>query len=279
MRECVNSFLAVVVLVVAAYALLVAVVFLRQERLLYFPNIPSRAIGPGPDSIGLAYDGVGLVTEDDVRLDAWFVPAPRSRGVVLFFHGNAGNISHRLDSLKIFHDLQLSTLIFDYRGYGRSQGAVSEQGTYRDADAAWRYLTEERRIPASQIILFGRSLGGAVAAHLATRKGAAGLIIESGFVSVPDLAAKLYPWLPARWMARFKYATGDYLTDTSLPVLIVHSRDDEIIPFTQGQALFALAGEPKSFLQLQGDHNAGFLISGQHYRRGLDEFITSVLGE
>ena len=278
MRNSVSGILAIAVMAVAAYVLLVVLLFVGQARLLYFPNIPSRTLGPGPESIGLAFEQVDLVTEDNVRLDAWFVPAPRSRGVVLFLHGNAGNISHRLDSLKIFHDLQLSTLIFDYRGYGRSQGTVSEQGTYRDAEAAWRYLTEQRGVPAVQIIMFGRSLGGAVAAHLASRQAAAGLIIESGFVSVPDLAAQLYPWLPARWLARFKYATGEYLASASLPVLIVHSRDDEIIPFGQGEALFADAREPKSFLELQGDHNAGFLISGQHYRNGLDTFVTSVLG-
>ena len=250
--------------------------FLAQSRLIYFPNIPSRALGPGPDSIGLAYETVDIPTEDGIRLDAWYVPAREPRGVVLFFHGNAGNISHRLDSLKIFHDLNFSSLIFDYRGYGRSEGKVSEWGTYRDAEAAWHHLTQQRGIPASEIILFGRSLGAAIAAYLASRKRPAALMIESGFVSVPELAAQLYPWLPARWLAQFKYPTAEFLNTVSVPVLIIHSRDDEIIPFAQGRALFVHAREPKDFLELRGGHNDGFLVSGRHYVDGLGAFLASV---
>ena len=278
-REHVNGVISIMVMAAGVYALIVLLLFLGQARLLYFPNIPSRTLGPGPDSISLVYERVELFTDDGVRLDAWFLPARNSRGVVLFFHGNAGNISHRLDSLKIFNELRLSTLIFDYRGYGRSDGKASEQGTYRDAQAAWRYLTEQRGIAASQIILFGRSLGAAVAAHLAHQQKPAGLIIESGFVSVPELAAQLYPWLPARWLARFQYPTGEYLDSVSLPVLIVHSRDDEIIPFDQGRSLFERAREPKQFLELKGGHNDGFLVSGPQYLSGLDRFLVSVIGE
>lgn len=273
-----NTLISIIVMAGGTYALILLFLFLAQSHLIYFPNIPSRALGPGPDSIGLAYETVDILTEDGIRLDAWYVPAREPRGVVLFFHGNAGNISHRLDSLKIFHDLNFSSLIFDYRGYGRSEGKVSERGTYRDAEAAWQYLTKERRIPASQITLFGRSLGAAIAAYLASRQRPAALIIESGFVSVPELAAQLYPWLPARWLARFRYPTGEYLKTVPAPVLIIHSRDDEIIPFVQGRSLFVRAREPKDFLELQGGHNDGFLISGQHYLDGLGAFLASVSG-
>jgi fermentation-respiration switch protein FrsA (DUF1100 family) len=253
--------------------------FIVQPRLIFLPDLPSRTLGPGPDAIGLAHETVEIATEDGIKLHGWFVPSPAPRGVVLFFHGNAGNISHRLDSLKIFHDLNFSTLIIDYRGYGASEGRVSEQGTYRDAEAAWRYLTERRGVPASQIVLFGRSLGGAVAAYLASRHAPAALVVESGFVSVPDMAAVLYPWLPARWLARIRFPTGEFLGAASCPVLIVHSRDDEIIPYDQGEALFERAGEPKQFLTLRGDHNGAFLLSGRHYRDGLDGFLLSVLGQ
>lgn len=279
MRALVSNFISIMVMMTVVYFVLVLLLYLGQARLLYYPQIPSRAIGPGPDSIGLDYESVDLLTEDGIKLDAWFVPAHEPRGVVLFFHGNAGNISHRLDSLKIFHDLNLSTLIFDYRGYGRSEGSTSEEGTYRDADAAWRYLTESRGIPASQIILFGRSLGAAVAAYLASRQRPAGLIIESGFMSVPELAAKLYRWLPARWLARFNYPTSDYLQVASLPVLIVHSRDDEIIPFEQGKMLFEQARMPKQFLSLRGGHNDGFLVSGRNYVDGLNTFLAVAVGK
>ena len=275
----VSSLISVMVVAAGAYALVLLFLFLSQSRLIYFPNLPSRELGPGPDSIGLAYEAVDIFTEDGIRLDAWYVPARKPRGVVLFFHGNAGNISHRLQSLKIFHDLNFSTLIFDYRGYGRSGGKVSEQGTYRDAEAAWRYLTKQRGIPASQIILFGRSIGAAIAAYLASRQRPAALIIESGFVSVPDLAAQLYPLFPARYLARYRYATGEFLSTVALPVLVIHSRDDEIIPFAQGRLLFESAREPKEFLELQGGHNDAFLISGRRYIGGLDAFLASVLGK
>ncbi len=275
----VSGLISILVVAAGAYALVLLFLFLGQSRLIYYPNLPSRELGPGPDSIGLGYEAVDILTEDGIRLDAWYVPAGKPRGVVLFFHGNAGNISHRLQSLKTFHDLNLSTLIFDYRGYGRSQGKVSEQGTYRDAEAAWRYLTEKRGIPASQIVLFGRSIGAAIAAYLAAREGPAALIIESGFVSIPDLAAGLYPLFPARYLARYGYATGEYLSTVARPVLVIHSRDDEIIPFAQGRSLFDSAREPKEFLELQGGHNDAFVTSGRRYFDGLDGFLASVLGK
>jgi fermentation-respiration switch protein FrsA (DUF1100 family) len=274
-----STVLSIVMLVAAGYAVVLLAAFAFQSRLVYFPNVPSRAIGPGPDSIGLAYESVEILTEDGVRLDAWYVPVREPRGTVLFFHGNAGNISHRLDSLRVFNGLGFATLIFDYRGYGRSEGAVSEQGIYRDAEAVWRHLTEERGIPATEVILFGRSLGAAVAAYMASQHRPGALIIESGFVSVPDMAAELYPWLPARWLARIGFPAGDYLKTVTCPVLVVHSRDDEIIPFNQGLRLFEVSHEPKQFLELRGGHNDGFLVSGRRYLDGLDAFVAASLGK
>ena len=274
-----SNILSIIVMAAAAYAVVLLALFVFQSRLVYFPNMPSRAIGPGPDSIGLAYEPVEIITEDGIKLDAWYVPAQEPHGVVLFFHGNAGNISHRLDSLRIFNALNLDTLIFDYRGYGRSEGKVSEQGTYRDGEAVWRYLTETRGIAATEIVIFGRSLGAAIAANVASRHRPGALILESGFVSVPEMAAALYPWLPARRLARIKYPTGGYLKTVSCPVLVVHSRDDEIIPFDQGRKLFELASEPKHFLELRGGHNDGFLVSGRRYLDGLDAFVATSLGK
>jgi len=169
--------------------------------------------------------------------------------------------------------LGLTTLIFDYRGYGRSEGEPSEEGTYRDAEAAWRFVTEGRHIPPHEVVLFGRSLGAAIAADLATRVNPAALIIESAFTSIPDLAAALYPFLPARWLARFRYSTQAALVSVLCPLLIVHSRDDEIIPFTHGQRLFAVANEPKRLLELRGGHNDGFLVSRHAYMDGLHAFL------
>lgn len=261
-----------------AYAVFSLVIFFYQSNLLYYPEAPTRQVTTTPKAAGLAYERVEFLTEDGVRLDGWFVPAKDARGVLLHFHGNAGNISHRLGSIQIFNRLRLSTFIFDYRGYGRSEGEVSEQGTYRDADAAWRYLTEVRGVPKEKIVLFGRSLGGAVAAYAASRHRPAALILESVFTSVPDVAARIYWYLPVRLLARFGYETKEFLRSVAAPVLIVHSRGDEIIPFRHGSELFEIANAPKRFLEIEGGHNGGFLRSGRTYIDGLDDFLKATLG-
>ncbi len=256
-----------------AYGALLLALYLGQASLLYLPDIPARALQATPADIGLAYETVWLDSADGVRLHGWYLPHAEPRGTLLFFHGNAGNISHRLDSLRIFHGLGLAVLIFDYRGYGQSAGVPDEEGTHQDALAAWRHLTETRGIPPARIVLFGRSLGAALAAWMAGRERPGALILESAFTSVPELAADLYRWLPARHLARLHYATRDYLAGVGCPVLVVHSPEDEIIPFEHGQALYQAARPPKEFLQLNGDHNMGFLLSGEYYVRGLDAFL------
>ncbi len=268
-----NTVWSMLLLVAGGYGALLLFLYFFQSRLLYLPNLPSRELIAMPDTVGLAYEAVTITTDDGVTLDGWFIPARQARGVLVFFHGNAGNISHRLDSLKVFNDLGLATLIFDYRGYGRSQGQPSEQGTYRDAEATWRYLVEERRIAAQDIVLFGRSLGAAIAVHLAIEHTPKALILESAFTSVPDMAAEVYPFLPVRWLARFRYDTEAYLQSVSCPVLIVHSREDDIIPFAHGRRLFAVAHEPKQLLEIRGGHNDGFVVSRQTYVDGLDTFL------
>jgi hypothetical protein len=259
------------------YGTFCAYVFFMQAKLIYYPNMPSRELTTSPRDIGLDYESVTITTSDRIKLHGWFVPAQQERGVLLFFHGNAGNISHRLDSLQIFNDLGLSSLIIDYRGYGQSQGKVTEQGTYLDAEAAWHYLTRERKIPADKIVVLGQSLGGAIAAYLAARQGPGALILESTFTSIPDMGAHLYPILPVRLLSRFRYDTRESLSSVTCPVLVIHSPDDEIIPFVNGSKLFEAAKEPKSFLEIQGGHNEGFLTSGKLYVDGLDKFINTFL--
>ena len=166
---------------------------------------------------------------------------------------------------------------YDLRGYGKSEGSPDEEGTYRDAEAAWRFVTEGRHIPPGEVVLFGRSLGAAIAAHLATRHTPGALIIESAFTSVHDLAAELYPFLPARWLARFRYSTQADLVSVLCPLLIVHSRDDEIIPFAHARRLFGVANEPKQLLELRGGHNDGFLVSRRTYMDGLHTFLEARL--
>ncbi len=274
-RMALNGLTNSLLIIVLSYCCLVIFLYFYQNRLLFLPNLPSRAVEQSPSAVGLSYESVNLVTSDNTHLDGWFIPAPKERGVILFCHGNAGNISHRLDSLLLFHRLGFSTLLFDYRGYGRSQGSPSEAGTYLDVNAAWDYLTQERSVAPSRIIMFGRSLGAAVAAHQASLHSPGALILESSFSSVPDLAAKLYPFLPVRWLSRLDYNVQQQLSAVSCPVLVVHSRDDEIIPFSHGRTLYAAANEPKQFLELRGGHNDGFLLAGKTYTEGLDEFLSA----
>jgi uncharacterized protein len=275
-REQMKNLATPLLLLALLYAALVAFMWFRQESMLFLPGIPSRALVATPADIGLDFEPLRIATADGEELDAWFIPADRERAVLLFFHGNAGNISHRLDSLRIFHDLGLSVLILDYRGYGQSTGRPTEQGTYEDARAAWRYLVERRNVPADRIVFFGRSLGGAVATWLAAEHPPRGLIVESTFRSVPDLAAEIYWFLPVRRLARLEYPAESLLSSVEAPVLVVHSREDEIIPFRHGEALFAAAREPRQLLELRGGHNTGFLRSERHYVAGLDAFLDSL---
>ena len=255
------------------YAALSAFMWIRQESMLFLPGMPTRQLVASPADIGLGYEALSIVTADGEQLDAWFIPAPDTRGALLFLHGNAGNISHRLDSLRIFNRLGLAVLILDYRGYGRSTGQPSERGTYEDARAAWRHLVEERGIPAERIVIFGRSLGGAVATWLATEYEPRGLIVESTFRSVPDLAAEIYWFLPVRRLARIEYPVESMMSSVTAPVLVVHSREDEIIPFHHGEALHMAAGERARMLELRGGHNTGFLQSQRQYVEGIGAFL------
>jgi fermentation-respiration switch protein FrsA (DUF1100 family) len=233
---------SLLVSVAIAYAAIVALVFFFQSHLVYFPNV-GREIGVTPQAYGLAFDAVTIATEDGEKLGAWWVPAPQPRGAALVFHGNAGNISHRLDYLQMFHRLGYATLIIDYRGYGTSTGSPSEEGTYRDAEAAWRWLVEGRGVKAGDIVLMGESLGGAVAAWLAARVPARAVVLASTFTSVPDLGAQVYPFLPVRLVSRFSYDNRAAVKAIRSPLLIAHSREDEARPVRGRQRAQAVPGD------------------------------------
>lgn len=266
---------AVLIGLCLGYLLITVFAYFFQDRMVYHPD---RKIVNTPEDIGLPFEEITLRTRDGVNISAWFIPARHERGVVLFCHGNAGNISHRLDSIRIFHDLNLEVFIFDYRGYGKSEGSPTEKGTYLDAEAAWDYLVHVRNVRPENIILFGRSLGSAVAAEIALTREAGALILESAFTSIPDLGGDLYPYLPVKLISRFEYATVDKVNRIDIPKLIIHSDRDEIIPYNHGITLFEKANGPKKFLCISGGHNEGFLMSGSVYRDGIGEFIAEYQG-
>ena len=259
-----------------AYAALAALIFFAQSSLIYYPE-SGRNIIETPGDRGLGYESVEIATSDGEILHGWFVPAAAAAGTVLFFHGNAGNISHRMDYLLMLHRLGYNTLIFDYRGYGQSSGSPSESGTYLDAQAAWRYLIETKETPPTHVVLFGESLGGAVAAWLAAREKPALLVLASVFTSIPDMAAKIYPFLPVRLLSRFEYNTIDYLRTVTCPVFVAHSPQDDIVPFAHGEALYQIAPEPKQFLRLQGGHNNGFIFMREDWVEALGKFFATNL--
>jgi len=253
---------------------LAALAWLLQGKMVYFPM---SQIVATPADHGMDFEEVMIETTDGVRLQAWFVRAAEPAGrTVLFFHGNAGNLSHRMDSLVNFRGLGLDTLLVSYRGYGNSDGRPSETGTYLDAAAAWDHLTNERGIPGERIVVFGRSLGGAVASWVAAERDPGGLILESSFTSIIDLGARYYWFLPVRLLSRFSYDTLGRLPQVRAPVLIVHSPQDEIVPFEHAEALYEAAPEPRTLLRIRGGHNDGFLLSGAAYIDGLRSFVATL---
>lgn len=260
-----------------AYLGLMGLLYFQQSSLVFLPEM-DRGHRASPAAIGLPFTGLKLATADGETLDGWFVPAQReTRGLVIIFHGNAGNIAHRLDYLRMFHDLGLATLIIDYRGYGLSSGSPSEQGTYRDADAAWLHATQALGFSSDRIVLFGESLGGGVAAQLAAKQRPAALVLASTFTSVPDMGADLYPMLPIRLLAHIRYETLAKLSQISCPLLVIHSRNDDIIPFAHGRRLFEAARPPKQFLEIEGGHNEGFVFTRENWVRQLDGFLQQSL--
>jgi fermentation-respiration switch protein FrsA (DUF1100 family) len=264
----------------AVYAVIVALVFWFQPKLVYFPLKGPYTVTP--QSRGLPFEPVSVPTDDGEQLAAWWVPAPRAasgHGTVLLFHGNAGDMSHRIDYAKMFHELGYNTLLVDYRGFGESTGEPSEQGTYRDALACWQWLTATKGIQAADIVIFGESLGGGIATWLAAQQIPRALILASTFTSIPDLGAQVYPWLPVRWISRIHYNNLGNLEKIRAPVLVAHSPDDALIPYAHGRRLYGAAHEPKTFLQLSGGHNEGLVFAREAWVKAVRTFLQHQTGK
>jgi len=262
--------LTIIGMIFVAYWGLGLILYFMQSSFLYSPV---RELPYTPAELGLDFEEVFFRAGDRVQLHGWYIPSPNSDFTVLLCHTNGGNMMYQLDSINIFHNLGLSCFIFDYRGYGISRGQPSEHGTYLDARAAFRWLTKKKKIPAEKTIVFGRSLGGSIAAYLAGRAKPRGLVIESAFTSYIAIGSKFYPYMPVKWFARFKYPTIEYVRKVTCPVLVIHSRNDEVIPFEFGLQLYEAANEPKEFVELYGGHNDGFLISSETYKKAWTKWL------
>ena len=245
-----------------------------ERRLIYHPE---KGLTSDPSKLGLAYEDVVFTAGDDVQLHGWYVPGSRDV-TFLWFHGNAGNISHRLGNLKEMHDeLAVNIFIFDYRGYGQSQGTPSEQGTYLDAKAALDSLKSREDLSTRKIVYYGRSLGGALAVELATQEPPYGLVLESSFPSVPYVAQKANPFLPLWRLLRTKYDSAAKVPHLQVPLLQIHGDSDDTVPLEAGKVLFEAANTPKDFYVIPGaDHNDTYLVGGMAYWEKLREFIDSL---
>lgn len=261
------------IFIIITLVFLLAYIRYFEYRSLYFPM---KEIELTPLDLGLDYEDIYFKTEDRVRINAWLVPSKDSRFTLLFSHGNGGNISHRVEKIAMLNQLGLDVLIFDYRGYGRSGGRPSEKGFYRDMKAAYAYLLTEKNLPADRIITYGESLGGHVALELASKSKVRAVITESTFTSSPDMARALYPIFPA-FLIWEKYDSMSSIKDIKVPKLIIHSKNDDIVPFSLSLKLFDAAPEPKKHLILLGSHNSLCMDSKDKYLGGIKAFLEDLL--
>lgn len=270
----VGSALRFIALLYLGMAISVSCVFyVLQERFLYQP---ANQIEMTPADLGIYYEDVYFNTSDGVRLNGWYVPYPGSNRTVLFCHGNAGNMGSRTELVGMLGRMELNVFVFDYRGFGSSGGEPSEEGTYRDAEAALDYLVSEKNCSYGNVIIYGFSMGGAVGIHLAAEHEPALLILEGTFTSYEDVARvllrrTLLP-IPVTLLTRFDYPAGETVRKIKCPVLVIHSRDDELVPFTQGEEVYRNANEPKEFLEITGSHNEGY-VGSVEYMSGVEGFI------
>ena len=245
-----------------------------ERKGIYFPV---KGIEFTPPDVGLTYKDVFFNTDDGLKLNGWFIPTEDSRGTLLFCHGNAGNISHRIEIIQIFNKLNLNVFIFDYRGYGKSQGSPTEEGLYRDAQAAYTHLLSRKDIDKDTIVVYGKSIGANIAVDLVSQVKAVALISESGFSSAYDMGKKLFPYLPVKWIITIKYDALTKIRNVLIPKLIIHSRDDEIVPFKLGRKLFEAAPEPKEFYQMRAGHNEAIFMAKEEYSVKVDTFLSRYL--
>jgi len=263
------------ILIAVGAGLIVAVVLIRvlENRLIFYPPHYPDGFVP-PQSYGLHPEEIWISAEDGVKLNAWYFPGANSPRALLCFHGNAENIGYGLSRIKVLSRLGTNILALDYRGYGKSEGSPDEVGIYRDADAAYRYLVEARGFEPQNIVIYDQSLGGAVAIDLASRRACGGLIVESAFTSVREMARRVLviPFLEYAAKSRFDSVTK--IAAVRAPILVIHGASDEVIPFSMGQKLYEAAPEPKWFFPVErAGHNDVFIVGGEEYLARMKSLI------
>ena len=264
--------------IVAVLFILYAVLLVGCEKKIIFHPAKYPEGYWDPASLGLQVRDVYFQSDDGVKLHGWFVASPNARATLLWFHGNAGNLSHRLDNIQRLLPLNLNIFIFDYRGYGRSEGEPDEKGIYKDSQAAYNKVLELEGVSVESLFLFGRSLGGICAVETALNNKAQGLILESVFTSASDMSRKIFPLIPLGWAIRSKLDAIGKVSQLTMPKLFLHGNRDEIVPFDLGRKLFDAASEPKTFYTIEGaGHNDTYIMGGRDYFSALDGFISETL--
>jgi uncharacterized protein len=266
----VKSFLLPVLVIIAGVYLIVCIAaFFMQRQLIYHPF---RQILMTPEAIGLKYYELRLQSPDGVEFVVWVIPADSSLINVVYFHGNAENISNNVGTYKLLHELGVNVYAFEYRGYANCTGTPSEDGITIDLKKFAEHLAGT--LPANaRTVALGRSLGGAIAAKFATLYPIDGIILESTFNRMVDVGKKAFPYLPISFLLRERYDSEEILRSLNKPVLVIHSQDDEVIPFELGKRLFAAAIGEKSFVEIEGSHNSGFEISEGTLRVAYRDFF------
>ncbi len=267
----IRNFLIFILTIALIYGLIVAGIYLNQKNLIHMPY---KQIEATPADHGMVYEDVVLINDDGkAQLHGWFIENSNSSITVYLFSGNAGNISYMLDTIEMLHRIGYSIFVYDYRSYGKSTGKLTEKAMYRDSEAGWKYLTQTRQLPANQIAVHGRSLGTAMASWVAKTFEPGALIMESGFSSMEMMSRKVYPWLPTRFLLRWKYDNLQRIGNIKIPTLFIHSPHDELVPYEHSQTMFAESPAPKQLLTISGDHINGFLQSSDAYIAGIQHFI------
>ncbi len=264
---------------VLALLLLYAVFLVAcEDRIIYHPYKYPEGIW-NPSSFDVQVEDVFFQSKDGTKLHGWYIPSANAKATLLWFHGNAGNLTHRLENIKRLQHLNLNIFIFDYRGYGKSEGKPDEAGIYQDSQAAYDFLIQEKKVaPLKDLFLFGRSLGGICAVEVASRNEAAGLILESVFTSAKDMAGKVFPLLPIGWVIRSRFSAIEKVPGLKLPKLFLHGTEDEIVPYKLGRKLYEAAAQPKEFYDIEGaGHNDTYEVGGREYFAALNRFITDTL--
>jgi len=267
--------LLAMILVTIAAGILIIVVTLRviENRLIYFPPRYPQGFPP-PQIVEREVEDVWLLTEDGVRINAFYRSNPASKQVLLSFHGNAENIGYGLDQMRTLAGIGVNILAVDYRGYGKSEGKPDEAGVYRDADAAYDYLIEQRHFRAEDIFIYGHSLGGAVAVNLAARQPCGGLIVQSSFTNARAMARRVFGLPLIDYVVKSRFDSLQKIRHVHAPILIVHGTRDEVVPFEMGQQLFRVAPEPKRFYPVEGaGHNNLLEAGGESYLACLRRFV------